>query len=153
MRRGSDRRGRRQSGFTYLAVLFGVVIVGIGVSAAAMVWTRVSAAQKRAQFEWAGEQYRRAIASYVESDPHARSYPRTGDDLLEDRRGLTLRRHLRDLYGEPFAANGQWQWVRDADGGIAGVRGVWDDGMRRDATRDFVYAKDVGAAPSSGEAR
>ena len=145
MRAGSAGAARRPRGFTYLWVLFAVAFVGVGLAAGSTVWSRIGAAQKRSQFLWAGEQYRSALGRYYDASPgFAKVFPQQLADLLEDRRGYVVRRHLRALYGNPFAADDAgWEIIRAADGGIRGVRGRGAD--PDDATRatEFVYVPAV----------
>ena len=113
----------RQTGFTYLWVLVAVAIVGVGLAAAAEVWSTAAERQRVAQADWAGAQYVQAIAGYYEYTPGlVKAYPATLDELLEDRRGGTVRRHLRARYDNPLTADRQWQLVRGGDARIRGVR-------------------------------
>lgn len=134
------RRGRgRSSGFVYLAVLFAIAILGIGLAASSEVWSKLAFSQKRQEFLWVAEQYRTAIGSYYESSPGAaKTFPRQLEDLVEDRRSTTLRRHLRAIYRNPFTGGGDWEPIRGADGGIRGVRAqINNDGGLM--VEDFVY--------------
>lgn len=142
MRSASRDRGRgggRSNGFVYLAVLFAIAILGIGLTASSEVWSRLAFSQKRQEFLWVAEQYRAAIGSYYESSPGAaKTFPRQLEDLLEDRRSTTLRRHLRAMYRNPFAGGGDWEPIRGADGGIRGVRAqINNDGGL--TIEEFVY--------------
>lgn len=113
----------RQQGFTYLGVLLAVALLGIGLAAASEVWTVVARRQKLAQLEWVGQQYVQAIGSYYESSPGpVKEYPKSLQDLLEDRRVPVIRRHLRQLYGNPFALGGAWELVVTPRGSICGVQ-------------------------------
>ena len=113
----------KQRGFTYLWVLVAVAILGIGLVGASDVWQTTVRRQKLEQLDWAGRQYAQAIGSYVESSPGlAKSYPGTLADLVEDRRGAVLKRHLRQLYPNPLSADGQWEVIVGTDTFVHGVR-------------------------------
>jgi len=134
---------RRHAGFTYLWVLIAVALLGVGLVALTELWVASGQRTRVAQADWAGEQYARAIGSYVEQSPGAaRSFPRRLEDLLEDRRGPTPRRHLRQLYANPLSSDGSWTLLRAGDGGLVGVRLLLPDGR---GARDYVYAPPRGA--------
>ena len=115
------RRGSAQ-GFTYLGVLLALALVGIGLLAASEVWVTSAHRQRRAQMEWIGRQFEQAIGSYYESSPGgARTYPRSLDHLLLDPRYPTARRHLRQVYPNPFSGSTDWSLLRLPDGGIRAI--------------------------------
>lgn len=110
------------SGFTYVAILFAVAILGFAIAAAGTVWTTAARRDRELQLLWTGDQFRRAIASYyTHGMAGTREFPRTLSDLLEDRRGPVIRRHLRQLYVDPMTGRFDWQIVRLPDGSIIGV--------------------------------
>jgi type II secretory pathway pseudopilin PulG len=116
MRPGSAR------GFTYLGMLLALALVGIALLAASEVWVTSAHRERRAQLDWIGAQFERAIGSYYESSPSGvRSYPRTLDQLLLDPRYPTARRHLRQLYTDPFTGSADWQVMRLPDGSIRAI--------------------------------
>jgi type II secretory pathway pseudopilin PulG len=114
---------KSQRGFTYLGVLLAVALLGIGMSAASEVWVTVARRQRMEQLEWLGAQFVQAIGSYYEAPAgRVKAYPKTLQDLLEDRRFAFTRRHLRQLYVNPFSGAADWELVRAPDGGVRGVR-------------------------------
>lgn len=96
----SDRSDRSQSGFSYLFALFAIVLVGLSMMGANKQWKTMMQREREAELLFRGHQYRRAIASYVESVPGARQYPLRVEDLLKDPR--TSKRHLRTGYLDPI---------------------------------------------------
>lgn len=48
-------------------------------------------------------------------------WPKRLEDLLEDRRGATPRRHLRRVYDDPCTGRPDWALQRDAAGGIVAL--------------------------------
>lgn len=147
-----SRAGRRarQRGFTYLGVLLAVALIGLGLTMAAEVWTTVAHRQKLEQLEFAGQQIAQAIGSYYESTPGpAKEYPRSLDDLLEDRRSPAVRRHLRQIYLNPFDRQGRWELMRVPGGGVVGVLAVVPDTAgRSQLRRKFLYSREGAAVPS-----
>jgi type II secretory pathway pseudopilin PulG len=125
MATGARRRSARpvSGGFTYLGLLFAIVMLGFALSAAGTLWSVGARRDREAQLLWVGNQYRHAIASYYLKGPVGlRQFPPSLEDLLEDRRGPVLLRHLRRLYPDPMTGTANWDLERLADGSIAGVR-------------------------------
>lgn len=142
IRRGNTVSAQR--GFTYLALLIGIAVMSLGLTAAAEVWTTVARRWQAEQLDWVGRQHVQAIGTYYEASPGGiKAYPKRLGDLLEDRRVPHLRRHLRQLYVNPFAGSADWELITAEDGGIRGVRGL---SVSRDGTgkmREFVYSPAV----------
>ena len=131
--------GRGHAGFTYLGVLLTVAVLGVGLVAASEVWVTSARRQKTEELEWIGAQFTQSIGSYHESTPGAaKAYPQSLQDLLEDRRNPTLRRHLRRAYRNPFTGKIDWEFVKTADGRIRGVRSVISS-EAGNKVREFVY--------------
>lgn len=113
--------GRREAGFTYLALLLAVAVIGIGLAAAGQSWSTAAKREKEQELLFAGGEFRRAIRSYVLASPGAQRYPRQLEELLEDKRFPSVRRHLRRLYRDPMTGNRDWGLVEAPGGGILGV--------------------------------
>lgn len=128
-------------GFTYLWVLFLVGAVSVALAAAGEQWVNNAAREQRSELQWVGMQYRNAIASYYESSPGAaKQYPPSLEDLLEDRRFVVPRRHLRRLYPDPGTRSRDWELLRAPDGGIMGVYRRASRALRE---ARFVYVPEV----------
>jgi type II secretory pathway pseudopilin PulG len=111
-----------QSGFTYLGALFLIALLGIMAAGAATLWSTEARRAKEVELLWVGDQYRHALKSYFEATQGpAKLYPKQLEDLLEDKRGLIAKRHLRRLYRDPMAGDDLWGLLKDKDGGIVGV--------------------------------
>ena len=119
----SERGYGKESGFTYLGVLFAIAIMGVALLAVSEVWTKVTERQKLAQLNWAGQQYVQAIESYYYANTGSvHFYPTKLEDLLEDKRYLSVKRHLRTLYPDPFTGTNSWRAISSPTGGIQGVK-------------------------------
>jgi type II secretory pathway pseudopilin PulG len=115
------RARRRDGGFTYLGVLFVVVLLGLGLAGASEVWSIASQRTRERQLLWVGNQYARALKSYYTQSPGARQYPLRLDELVEDRRFPEPRRHLRQLYPDPVGRSAEWGLILNAEGRIGGI--------------------------------
>jgi len=127
MRRSDARRRapRRAGGYALLTVLLLATLVataGLGVALS----QRLERDREREQaLLWYGRQIERALLAYHEStpgvtDPALREWPRALGELLEDRRFLPPRRHLRQLWPDPVSG---LSWVPITRGDrIVGVR-------------------------------
>lgn len=135
---------RKQEGFTYIGVLAAVAITGIGLLAASEVWTTTAQHQKMTQLDWVGEQYVQAIRSYYYSNTGSvHFYPESLEDLLEDKRYLNTRRHLRMRYINPITNTDSWKTIPAPGGGIQGI-----EYRRHDSdypvSRQFIFIPDTG---------
>ena len=110
---------RRSAGFTYLAVLFVVAIMGTGLALVGEVWHTAAVREKEAQLLYVGNQYRKAIERYYLNGPQM--YPRSLSDLLKDTRKPDTVRYLRRLYPDPITGKDEWGILKAPDGGIMGI--------------------------------
>jgi len=109
---------RHQRGFTYLAVLLVVAMMGATLALTGMVWHTVVQREKEAELLFVGGEFRRAIRQYHTG---AGQYPRQLSDLLKDPRFPGVRRYLRKIYFDPITGKNEWGLVRSPDGSIMGV--------------------------------
>jgi type II secretory pathway pseudopilin PulG len=111
--RGRDREG----GFTYVFAMFAVAVAAIlstHVIENAMTDERHN---KEAELLYIGQVYRAAIMSYYENSLGTlKTYPTSLDDLLDDVRTSTRRRHLRKIYRDPITGEASWGLVMADDG-------------------------------------
>lgn len=114
---------RRQRGFTYLGLLYAVVLGSTALLAAAALWRTEAQRENEEQLLFAGEQIRAAIGAYWEKSPAGLppALPRKLEDLLDDRRWPGTRRHLRRVYADPVTRSTDWALILAPDGGIVGV--------------------------------
>ncbi|MBT9613784.1 MAG: type II secretion system protein [Burkholderiales bacterium] len=117
----------RQRGFTYLALLFMVAIMGAVLGATAVVWRTMNQRDKEQELLFIGHEYRRAIGLYYERTPGAaKQFPKKLEDLLEDKRQTTLTRYLRKRYNDPLGSEKEWGLVPGPGGTIMGVYSLSD---------------------------
>jgi type II secretory pathway pseudopilin PulG len=109
----------KQQGFTYLGLLFAVVIMGLMLTVVARVWRTTVQREREAQLLWVGHAYRMAISSYFAL---GHKYPATLQDLLTDERFPVPKHHLRRLYPDPLTGRADWTLVlTPSQSGIQGV--------------------------------
>jgi type II secretory pathway pseudopilin PulG len=112
----------RQRGFTYLAVLFLVAIMGAVLAATATVWHTLAQRDKERELLYIGHEFRAAIGLYYERTPGvAKQFPKKLEDLLEDKRQTNLARYLRKRYIDPLTASKEWGRVPGPGDTIMGV--------------------------------
>ena len=112
----------RQRGFTYLAVLFLVAIMGAVLAATATVWHTLAQRDKERELLYIGHEFRAAIGLYYERTPGtAKQFPKKLADLLEDKRQTNLARYLRKRYIDPLTASKEWGLVAGPGETIMGV--------------------------------
>ncbi len=92
---------RNSRGFTYIALLAALVIIGISLGAAGKYWQNVMLRDKEEELLFRGDQYRQAIELYYTAKT-PNQYPQSIDDLLVDNRTGSGKRHLRQRYKDPF---------------------------------------------------
>lgn len=153
-----------QRGFTYLAVLFMVALMGLALTGIGTVWHTAAQREKERELLYVGKQFRRAVESYYESSPGAlKKYPPSLDELLKDSRFPGIRRHLRRIYRDPVGGGSEWGIVKAPEGGIMGVHSLSTDtplkkagfreadkglaGQQRYADWHFVYRPSQGNQP------
>jgi type II secretory pathway pseudopilin PulG len=109
-------------GYTYIAMLVAVGVIGIGLAGTAEVWSAAQQREKEAELLFVGNQYREAIARYYDATPGGgKRYPQKLEDLLEDNRYPMPRRYLRKLYADPVTGKQEWGLMQAPGGGIMGV--------------------------------
>jgi type II secretory pathway pseudopilin PulG len=113
---------KNPAGFTYIAVLVLVMIMGIMLGVTGQVWKMVADREREAELLFRGSQYRDAITRWYTPLPgqHVATPLRDLKDLLKDPRTGGTVRYLRRLYLDPMTDK-EWLVVRDASQGIVGV--------------------------------
>ena len=106
---------RKMHGSTYLALMFLIVILAIGMTAAAKQWKTVVQREKEADLLWRGIEIQTAIQVYSNTMKQGRVipgeiYPQTLEDLTKPPKPS-----LRKAYKDPITG-GDWQYIRDQAG-------------------------------------
>lgn len=112
----------RESGVTYLAVLFLMAIGAVAIAGQGAFSALDGQREREEELLFVGAQFRQAIASYYESTPGpVKRYPDSLEDMLLDRRFEPARRHLRRIYLDPITGSKIWGDVRAPEGGVMGM--------------------------------
>jgi type II secretory pathway pseudopilin PulG len=112
----------RQAGYTYVGLLIAVSLVSVALAAAGELWSAQARRERELQLLFVGQQFKAAIASYHASTPGGtKQFPRSIDDLLEDRRLPAIKRHLRQPFIDPMTGSREWGLIRGPGSGIVGV--------------------------------
>lgn len=112
---------KNQYGFSYLALLMIMSVTSIGMAAVGSIWSFEAQRQKEKELHFVGNAYAAAIKSYYLSQPNAKLYPKSFEALIEDNRGIKIKRHLRKIYPDPMTHDGEWELIKQGDL-ILGVR-------------------------------
>jgi type II secretory pathway pseudopilin PulG len=119
--RGKSAIRNSKSGFTYIALLAAIVIIGITLGSAAKSWQNVAQREKEEELLFRGNQYRLAIESYYNyGDRHV--FPNTIEVLLQDPKSTT-KKHLRKRYRDPITGE-DFELIRDMFHGDT-IKGVY----------------------------
>ena len=112
-----------QDGFTYLWLLFVLAISAAGTAAVGELWVVQVQRSKELDLAFRGQAIVAALESYRAASPAATPCaPLSWEELLQDQRTTVTLRHLRRPYADPFAPNGEWEWVKDTQGRMLGVK-------------------------------
>lgn len=122
------RKIRFSHGFGYLALLFFVAMLGVGLAAIGVIWSTAQQREKERELLFVGNQFRTAIAAYYLKTPGTvKRYPKNLTDLLKDNRHLDLVRYIRRIYVDPMTNKTEWGTIQASDGGIMGVYSLSKD--------------------------
>lgn len=111
-----------QTGFTYMAVLVMVMIMGIMMSVSAQVWSTVMQREREQELLFRGSQIRDAIERWNNPLPGQPPVSRLNsiEDLLKDPRTPGTIRYLRRIYKDPITGK-DFAVLPDPIRGIIGV--------------------------------
>ena len=111
-----------QRGFSYVLLLFMIVLAGAAMAALGQQWQLQAQRQREAELLFRGLQLRDALLRYAAATPAGQPrWPRSLDELLRDSRGERPQHHLRRLWPDPFTGRADWVLLRDQRGGITGL--------------------------------
>lgn len=117
-----------EQGFTYLAALVMVVIMGIMLAAAGRSWQMVMQREREKELLFRGSQLRQAINRWQTPVPGQQPPTQLNDlkDLLKDPRSGGTVRYLRRPYLDPMTGK-EFVPIKDPQKGIIGVRSASEE--------------------------
>jgi hypothetical protein len=121
MREASLDRRNQERGFSYVVVMFVIVLIGLGMTVAARQWKTMVQRELEADLLSKGIEIQNALALYSAAMKAGRVVP--GEVYPQSLADLTRlpKPFLRKVYAEPVG-HGEWEVVRAPTGGIMGVR-------------------------------
>jgi type II secretory pathway pseudopilin PulG len=113
---------RKQSGFTYIGLLILIAIMGVTLAGTGTIWRTTQQRFKENQLLFVGNQFSKAITAYYFNSPGGvHQFPKTLEDLLQDKRYPTTVRYLRKIFSDPITGSTKWGLIKGPDGNIVGV--------------------------------
>jgi len=114
---------KNEAGFTYLATMFAVFLVGLSSMVAAQQWQTQVQREKEAELLFRGDAIRRAIYTYCRTARAGMTFcPKSLHDLVKAPGTVAVRRYLRKNYKDPIT-NGDWELIKSRNGRtLLGVR-------------------------------
>ena len=116
---------QRLAGFTYIVVLFAIAFIGVALALVSEVWSQTRQREKERELLYIGHQFREAISQYYQRSPGTiKRYPEKLEQLIEDKRYLTMQRYLRKIPIDPMTGKAEWGVIAAPGGGIMGVHSL-----------------------------
>ncbi|WP_298268721.1 type II secretion system protein [Geobacter sp.] len=151
---------RSSDGFTYLAAIMIVVVMGIMLGVSGQLWRTIMKREREEELLFRGQQYKAALERWYKPAGPGQPPPTPLNDLkdlLKDPRTATTVRYIRRLYKDPVTGN-DFDVVRQPGKGIVGVMstseeeplktGGFPKGLEglegTDQYRKWIFAADLG---------
>jgi len=117
--------------------MFAVAIAGLLLAVTSEVSSHSRQREKEKELLYVGDQFREAIALYYQRTPGTvKRYPEKLEELLEDKRYLSMQRYLRKVHADPMTGKSQWGTIAAPGGGIMGVYSLSDQRPVKSANFD-----------------
>jgi len=119
-----------EGGFTYIALLIAIAIIGITASVVGPAWKATARMEKERELLWRGNQFRIAIGRFYKfGSVHGKvnSFPAELKELTEDGRFAGKVRHLRKVYTDPMTGKDDWVLMLDTNQRIIGLHSASDE--------------------------
>lgn len=164
---------RSSGGFTYIAALIIIMIMGIMLGITGQTWKTKMQRERETELLFRGREYQRAIRRWHQYDVTEGKPLKTTSrsrrplnelkDLLKDPDSLGKERYLRRLYTDPFTGK-EFEVVRNAQQGIIGVhvtgeeepfkKGNFDEELilleQKNKYKEWIFGLPEAMAPPAG---
>jgi type II secretory pathway pseudopilin PulG len=127
------------SGFTYMALLAFIVIIGITLGTVARYWSNIAARDKEEELLFRGDQYRQAIENYYYGIPGRFEYPPSVNELVKDSRSAAGKRYLRQKFKDPITGE-DFVEIKNQNMRVIGVCSASEKEPIKQANFDPIYA-------------
>ncbi|WP_144400024.1 type II secretion system protein [Geobacter pickeringii] len=120
---------RSVDGFTYLAAIMIVVIMGIMLGVSGQLWRTTMKREREEELLFRGQQYKAAMERWYKPGGPGQPPPSSLNDLkdlLKDPHSTTTVRYIRRLYKDPVTGK-DFDVVRQPGKGIVGVMSTSED--------------------------
>ena len=108
----------RQQGSVFMGMLVTVAVVAVMLMQVGTLWSSVLQRERELELLARGNEIRRAIGLYYRE---GNTFPKTLQDLVQDRRQPTIKRYLRRAYHDPLTGTAEWGVVAGPGETIMGV--------------------------------
>jgi type II secretory pathway pseudopilin PulG len=115
---------RSSEGFTYIAALFMVVIVGIMLGAVGQSMSVIMKREKEKELIFRGLQYRDAIERWSKKGVPLKDLKDLVEPAVSSNVDRSKDRLLRKLYKDPMTEEGKWKTLPNPPDPIQGIYGV-----------------------------
>jgi len=115
---------RSSDGFTYMAALFMVVIMGIMLGAVGQSMRVIMKREKEKELIFRGLQYRDAIERWSKKGVPLKDLKDLVEPTVSSNIDRSKDRLLRKLYKDPMTADGKWKTLPNPPDPVQGITGV-----------------------------
>jgi type II secretory pathway pseudopilin PulG len=114
-----------QHGFAYLAMLAAMAFLGLSSAGVMQYVSHQLQREREEDLLRTGQTLVLAIEAYYLASPGSiKKLPAALEELLDDRRQVSIQRYLREIYRDPITGKSNWNVIRSPTGEVLGVRSV-----------------------------
>ena len=133
-----------KNGFTYIAVMVLVVIMGITLSMTGRYWDTIAKRDREEELLFRGDQIRKGIETYYKwtAAKHGGKglYPESLDEMVKSKNSRAPKRSLRRLYKDPVTGKADWVIITDPSKRVMGVHSASEEEPLKTSNFPLAYA-------------
>jgi type II secretory pathway pseudopilin PulG len=130
-------------GFTYIAVMVIVVVMGITLSMTGRYWSTVVKRDREEELLFRGDQIRKGIEAYYKwtAQKHGGKgiYPESLEELVKSKYSLAPKRFIRRIYKDPMTGEADWVIVTDPAKRVMGVKSTSNEEPLKTSNFPLIY--------------